>query len=316
GGDIRAESEVGRGSTFHFYIPLAQGKSCECIFDLATKKEISALKVLVVDDNESNREVISSLLAPYVAEVQLAENGDVGLAKAHSGEFNLFLLDAQMPVIDGFSLTEKLKASPTTTKTPIILLTSSGLRGEASRSKKMGIDGYLMKPISGTELLDAIRVVIRGSSIEPENRPLVTRHLLNEHNTKRRILLAEDDPINQLLARTLLEGEDFHVTVAASGDEVLKILAHETFTAILMDVQMPIMDGLQTTRAIRSQEKNTAQHIPILAITAHAMREDQNRCLEAGMDGYISKPIDKTVLFAELDRLVKSNIFVRNANGT
>lgn len=316
GGDIRVESEVGRGSTFHLSIPLAHGETCVCTFDLATKKEISALKILVTDDNESNREVLYSQLAPYVAEIKLAQNGEEALIKANSESFDLFLVDAQMPVLDGFSLVEKLKASPTTASTPIIILTSSGLSGEASRSKKMGIDGYLMKPISGTELLTAIRAVIRGAAAPSPNRPLITRHLLKEQNLHPRILLAEDDPINQLLAKTLLEGENFEVKVVSSGDEVLKILSQESFTAILMDVQMPIMDGIEATRVIRSQEQKSGQHIPILAITAHALKEDRDKCLEAGMDGYITKPIDKTLLFAELDRLVRNEKIMENANGT
>lgn len=316
GGDIQVESKLGQGSTFNFYLPMAQGEACKCIFDLATRKEIAGLKVLVVDDNESNREVLTSQLSPYVAEIQLAQSGDEALVKANSENFGLFLVDAQMPMIDGYSLVKKLKASPATASTPIIILTSSGLNGEASRSQKMGINGYLMKPISGTELLSAIQAVIRGATIPPENRPLVTENLLKNIGSQRQILLAEDDPINQLLARTLLEAEDFHVTVAASGDQVLKFLARESFIAILMDVQMPIMDGIETTRAIRLQEQTTGHHIPILAMTAHAMKEDRNQCLEAGMDGYITKPIDKTLLFSELERLLMSKPLPGKSNGT
>jgi len=304
GGDIRVESEVGKGSTFHFSARLAKTAACPLPLDLATRHEVSALRVLIVDDNASNREVLATLLAPHVAAIELAPSGEEALAKAGTGAFSLFLIDTQMPVMDGFTLVARLKAMPTTAMTPVILLTSSGMAGEASRSKKMGIDGYLMKPVGGVDLLAAIRTVIRGASTPEAERPLVTRHLLKERGRQRRILLAEDDPINQILAKTLLEGEDFHVTVAESGDEVLRLLDRESFAAILMDVQMPGMDGLEATLAIRAKEDKTGQHVPILAMTAHAMQEDRERCLAAGMDGYLTKPIDKTRLFAEIERLV------------
>ena len=185
---------------------------------------------------------------------------------------------------------------------PINLLTSSGQRGDASLSKKVGIDGYLMKPVNIQELIGAIQTVVEIDKNKEEDRPLVTRHLLAE--TKLRILLAEDDPINQTLAKAILENINCQVTVANNGKEVMEILNENEFDAILMDIQMPVMDGIEATKAIRESEKGTGRYIPIIAQTAHAIKGDKERILAAGIDGYISKPINIDKLFEEIQKLV------------
>ncbi len=304
GGDIRVESEPGQGSTFHLYVALTQVETEESLLlDLASKAEVERLSVLIVDDNDSNRQVLKMLISPYVAQVALAPDGASALKKIHDSVFDLLLIDAQMPLLDGFSLVERLKADPGTARIPIILLTSSAQNGETGRSRQLGVDGYLMKPISGTELINAIRAVIRGASRGGEDRPLVTRPLLAERTAKLRILLAEDEPINQMLAKALLEEQGFQVTTVENGQEVLAALAQVPLDAILMDVQMPLLDGFETTRAIRALEQEAGGHIPIIAMTAYAMQGDQEKCLTAGMDGYITKPVDPNRLFAELERL-------------
>ena len=304
GGDIRVESQPGQGSTFHLYVSLARVEAgASAPLDLASKAEVERLSVLIIDDNDSNRQVLTTMVAPHVARVELATDGEQAWSKIQSSPFDLLLIDAQMPVLDGFSLVERLKADPATATIPIIMLTSSGLSGEAGRSKALGVNGYLMKPISGTELLDAIRAVIRGAEAGAEERPLVTRHLLKERAAHLKILLAEDDPINQVLAKAILEGKGFLVTLARNGQETLDALARESFDAILMDVQMPILDGYEATRAIRLHEQESGGHIPIIAMTAHAMKGDREKCLESGMDGYVTKPVDPNRLFAELGQI-------------
>ena len=305
GGDIWVESEPGQGSTFHLTVCLdrveARGKPH---LDLAASRvEVERLTVLIVDDNDSNRQVLSTMISPYVAKVALAPGGEVALAMIRQTPFDLLLIDAQMPVMDGFTLVERLKANPATASVPIIMLTSSGLSGEAGRSKQLGVDGYLMKPVSGSELISAMRAVMRGAVTGEADRPLVTKHLLKERAAQLRILLAEDEPINQVLAKAILEERGFQVTMVENGRQVLEVLAREGIDVILMDVQMPILDGLETTRAIRLREQESGRHMPIIAMTAHAMTGDREKCLDAGMDGYVTKPVDPNRLFAELEQV-------------
>ena len=304
GGDVWVESEPGKGSTFHLTIRLDQVEAVDSTLDLASKAEVARLSVLIVDDNDSNRQVLKTLIAPYVAHVELAPDGEAALGRIRESSFDLLLIDAQMPVLDGFSLVERLKGVPATARIPIIMLTSSGLGSETGRSKELGVDGYLMKPISGTELMSAIRAVIRGATVGDEDRPLVTSYLLKERAAHLRILLAEDEPMNQLLAKTILEEKGFRITTVENGQSALAAWAQGTFDAILMDVQMPLMDGFETTRTIRAREQETGGHIPIIAMTAHAMKGDRENCLAAGMDGYITKPVDPNRLFAELEQIV------------
>jgi CheY-like chemotaxis protein len=304
GGDIWVESEPGCGSTFHLTVSLAKGEATGAPhLDLASQAEMGRLHVLIVDDNDCNRQVLSTIIAPHVATVALAPGGEVALAMVGQTPFDLLLIDAQMPVLDGFTLVERVKADPTTASLPIIMLTSSGLSGEAGRSKQLGVDGYLMKPVSGNELINAMRAVMRGATTGQADRPLVTRHLLKERTAHLRILLAEDEPINQVLAKAILEERGYQVTAVANGQEALAILAQETFDVILMDVQMPLMDGLEATRAIRLHEQECGGHLAIIAMTAHAMTGDRQKCLDAGMDGYVTKPVDPNRLFAKLEQI-------------
>jgi two-component system sensor histidine kinase/response regulator len=215
------------------------------------------------------------------------------LREAHgSGTiFPLILLDAQMPEMDGFALAESIKRNPDWKTVTIMMLSSAGLRGDAQRCRELGVAAYLTKPIKQGELLDAILTAL-GTKPRKEAPPdLVTRHFLRENGNHLRILLVEDNPVNQVLAVRLLEKRGHAVAVAGNGKEALVALEKQAFDLVLMDVQMPVMDGFEATAAIREKEKTSGNHLPVIAMTAHAMVGDKERCLEAGMDDYITKPI-------------------------
>jgi CheY-like chemotaxis protein/HPt (histidine-containing phosphotransfer) domain-containing protein len=218
--------------------------------------------------------------------------------------FPLILLDAQMPDMDGFAVAEAIKRNPDWRSATVMMLSSAGLRGDAMRCRELGIAAYLTKPVRQSELLEAILTALgtRVTGSRPDS--LVTRHSLRENREHLTILLAEDNAVNQLLALRLLEKQGHIVTTAANGRHALDALEKQSFDVILMDVQMPEMDGLEATRAIREQEKSTGRHIPIVAVTAHAMKGDEERCLAAGMDYYLSKPLRTQDLLKVLEKIV------------
>jgi CheY-like chemotaxis protein/HPt (histidine-containing phosphotransfer) domain-containing protein len=186
-----------------------------------------------------------------------------------------------------------------------MMLTSAGLRGDAARCRELGIAGYLTKPITQPELWEAIRAVLGRQAETTASAPLVTRHSIREHRQTLHILLAEDNPVNQKLAVHLLEKQGHAVIAVRNGREALTALAQQPVDLVLMDVQMPEMDGLEATAAIRGQEQASGAHVPILAMTGYAMQGDRERCLAAGMDGYITKPIRATELYGAIERLLQ-----------
>jgi CheY-like chemotaxis protein len=206
--------------------------------------------------------------------------------------------------MDGFTLAAQVRDDPTLSETSIVMLTSAGQRGDAARCKELGVAGYLTKPIRESELRDAIVMVLGRKPAETAVTGIVTRHVVRESRAVagRRILLAEDNRVNQALAVRLLQKRGYTVVVAGNGREALAALETQTFDLALMDVQMPEMDGLEATAAIREKEKTTATRLPIIALTAHAMKGDEARCLVAGMDGYIPKPISSRTLFETLEK--------------
>lgn len=221
--------------------------------------------------------------------------------------FPLVLLDAQMPDMDGFALAERIKHDPNLAGATIMMLTSAGQRGDAQRCRELGIAVYLIKPIRQSELLEAILAALGKAPASGERATVITRHTLRETRRKLQILLAEDNPVNQQLVMRLLEKRGHIVTVVSDGREVLATLEKSRFDLVLMDVQMTVMDGLQATAAIRTKEKSDGMHLPIIATTAHAMAEDRDRCLAAGMDAYISKPIQADELIAMVEGIVPAN---------
>jgi len=308
GGQIRVESQLGQGSTFHFTVKLRIQDRPSGRRAPVQPAQLRDLQVLIVDDNLTNQRVLLTALSRWGMKPTVAENGPAALrairsAKDSGHPFALLLLDAQMPGMDGFALAEQIKKDTELVGATIMMLTSAGQLGDAARCRELGISAYLLKPIRLEELLDAISSVLHGAP-EKTSTPLVTRHSLREAKKGSRVLLAEDNAINQKLASRLLEKRGYTVVVACNGRDALAAFEKQSFDLILMDVQMPEMDGIEATLSIRKKEESTGGHIPIIAMTAHALVGDREHCLEAGMDGYISKPVRTAELFAAIEGLV------------
>ena len=307
-GRIWVESIVGQGSAFHFTARFGLATGPVKNHPPAETDILHNLSVLVVDDNATTRRILENLLANWGMRPQVAEGGKLALnmlEKAASADspFALVLLDCHMPEMDGFSLAEQIRSQPALAETRSIMLISAGHADDLARCRELGIQSHLMKPIRQSELFDDILTVL-GSAAKKlaANAPAVG---LSADVLRRRlrILLAEDSLINQRVAIRLLEKHGHHVVLANNGKEALVALEMESFDLVLMDVQMPEMDGLEATACIRLKEQLTGRHIPIFAMTAYAMKGDRERCLETGMDGYVSKPIKAEELFSTIDTL-------------
>ncbi len=308
GGRIWVESEVGRGSAFHFTAGFHLVKTPARRPVLRESVSLKDQPVLVADDNPTSRRNLEQTLARWQMKPLAVDCGRTALdaleqAKAAGQPFSLLIADTNMPDMDGFALAERIKRNPELAGTTIMVLASEGRPGDAARCRELGIAAYLSRPASQSTLFDAIMTTL-GIHSQGEPRPcLVTRHSLGESRQQLRILLAEDNAINRTLAVRLLEKAGHTVVVAENGQEVLTTLERDPFDLVLMDVQMPVLSGLEATAAIREKEKASGGHVPIIAMTAHAMKDDRKRCLEAGMDAYVSKPIRPEVLFEAIDGL-------------
>ncbi|HLI30970.1 MAG TPA: response regulator, partial [Terriglobia bacterium] len=289
----------------------------QAITPAATQDSIDLrnLPALVVDDNATNRTILSKILTHWGMRPVLAPGAKEAMAELHRAEesgdpFKLILLDVCMPDMDGFDLVEQIREHTDLQDITIMMLSSSGLRGDAARCRELHIAAYLTKPVGQKELHDAVVAVLTRSNLKGAGTSLVTRHSLRETRASLRILLAEDNAVNQMLAVKLLRKYGHTVGVANNGSEALDALGKEKFDVVLMDVQMPVMDGVEATAAIRERESKTGSHTPIIAMTAHALKGDRERCLEAGMDGYVSKPIKIKELLDAIDAAVPSGISV------
>ncbi len=308
GGKLWVESEVGIGSKFHFTVRVAHAQNEPVAADAAGRHpQLGNAKVLVVDDNRTNRRILDGLLTHWGMVPTLASNGEQALAELANArmmgsDYALVITDMHMPRMDGFGLVESIKSNPATTDIPIMMLSSGAQRGDATRCAKMGVAAYLLKPVRQAELRNAIAHVLQTP--ETVENTIVTgifRLAGRAPEKTLHILVAEDNTVNQKLARRLLEKRGHKVVLANNGSEALKALDGATFDLILMDVQMPGVDGLQVTEELRRREELTGAHCPVVAMTALAMKGDKERCLAAGMDGYLSKPIRPQELDAVLD---------------
>jgi PAS domain S-box-containing protein len=325
GGAIWVESGVGHGSTFHFTARFGIQKQGAATPPEYQAVDLSNMPVLVVDDNATNRRILDAMLRHWRMKPALADCGVRGLEimtqrKKARRPFPLVLIDALMPGMDGFTLAEKITQDSALAGATIMMLTSAGQRGDAARCRELGIQAYLIKPIRQSELLDAILTTL-GKPRRGKPRPtLVTRHTLREARRKLHILVVEDNPVNQQLAARLLEKQGHQVALAGNGREALAKLknpgplegrpgdSHAGFDLVLMDVQMPEMDGLEATAAIRKQEEASGKHLPIVAMTAHALKGDRERCMAAGMDSYVAKPIHPEQLFNAIEDLIPTSV--------
>jgi two-component system, sensor histidine kinase and response regulator len=313
GGRLWLESAVGFGSTFHFTAPLTMQKHTSRKYDPAGLESLRDLSVLIVDDNATNRRILREMVLAWEMKPTLTEGGRAALtllerANILGAPFSLILLDAQMPAMDGFNVAEEIRRDSNLAKSVVIMLTSAGMRGDAAKCRELGISAYLAKPIKRSDLLRAIKTALRPPPVHEENPAASSKQSLRETRARLKILLVEDNRVNQAVAVRLLEKRGHEVAVAENGRKALEALEAGTPDLVLMDVQMPEMDGIQATQAIRQREIGTDKRLPIIAMTAHAMAGDKERCLEAGMDGYVSKPIRIQDLISVMDEVLSISL--------
>ena len=315
GGEIWVESKTGKGSCFHFtahfYKTAPNGKKASTRDDLT----LAGLAVLIVDDNPTSRRILSELVESWGGRPTTAAHAQEALAcltdaSAAGHPISLVLTDAYMPEMDGFELTEKIKASPSLSHTVVLMLTSGERLGEGARCRAVGVAAYVAKPVRRAELKTAIKSALleRDSNGKRtgSNRAVIptgSPHGSDPDDSRIRILLVEDNLVNQRLGVRLLERAGHYVIVASNGREAVEVCKHQKVDMVLMDVQMPEMDGFEATAAIRRGESGNGARIPIIAMTAHALEGDKARCLKAGMDAYIAKPIKPDDLVALIEQL-------------
>jgi len=329
GGQIGIESKKGKGSKFWFTAILEKQPEVKEMQPILPA-DIRGKRILAVDDNATNREVLCAYLKSWDCQYCAASSGQEALSLLHhavqSGSpFHLAILDHMMPDMDGEALGGVIKDDPALKKTVLVMLTSFGQRGDATRMKDIGFAAYLTKPIKGSQLFDCLVTVLEeapGRTVDEQKRALVTRHTLAEAKKQKvRILLVEDNIVNQKLAKIMLTKVGYQVDVANDGKEAVEkyTTSPEHFDLILMDVQMPEMDGMEATAEIRKLETRNLKlknhnsttellnHVPIIAMTAHALKGDRERCIEAGMDDYVSKPIQPDKLLEAIKRHISAS---------
>ena len=285
---------------------------------LVVPVDLEEVRILVIDDNATNCMILNKVLENFGCTVWTVNNGMQALntlrAAVKAGSpYRLALLDMQMPEMDGEQVLQAIKSDPEIADTLIVVLTSIGRRGDAARLEAMGCAGYLLKPIKQRQLYEALVSVLgqRHEEVGEQEPQFVTRHFISEQlRQSTRILLAEDNLINQKVVVTLLQKAGYPVDVVENGQQAVEALEKSRYNLVFMDVQMPTMYGLEATRAIRAKESGD-EHIPIIAMTAHAMKGDQEICLEAGMDDYLSKPLNPDKVFALIEKWVAGGEVLR-----
>lgn len=272
--------------------------------------EIKGLRILIVEGNPTNLLILQEMVSAWELLPTGVNNGfsalkELKLAMERGNPYRLIILDRNLPDMDGFEVAEKIKKNPDYADIPVILLPSDEGKDDRRRAKDMGISGILLKPVRRLKLYDSMMNTLW--SIKKEEVPERRKVESSLKGNPLKILLSEDNLVNQKLAVKLLEKQGWEVMVAGNGKEAVELIERDGFDLVLMDVQMPEMDGIEATRVIREKEKCSGKHIPIIALTAHAMKKDRNACLEAGMDSYISKPIKVKELFEEIEKLMSGS---------
>jgi two-component system, sensor histidine kinase and response regulator len=301
GGKMWVESEVGQGSQFHLTtrVGVAETKTKKIAAGARIAPEVLiGVKVLIVDDNHTNLMILQGMARRWQMQPTAVDSGEKALkelleARKAGKRYQLILTDMHMPGMDGFSLVERIRENPELSVATIMMLTSAGHRGDAERCKALGVVAYLLKPVRQAELRMAIAQAL-GARQHDAEIPVITRFSIRDAaqpSTSLYVLVVEDNAVNQRLVVRLLEKRGHRGEVAGNGREALAALEKARFDLVLMDVQMPEMDGFEATAAIREREKGNGSHQPIIALTAHAMKGDREKCLVAGMDGYLTKPI-------------------------
>ena len=309
GGRIWVESESGVGSTFHFTSAFAAGDGSRGRGDVQTPVQLAGLQVMVVDDNATNRRFLERTLVGWKMNPVLASSGEEAVERVRAlpgsgGGLDLILLDYHMPGMDGFEVAERISSLPGAGGTPVMMLSSGENPGDMARSRELGIRVFLRKPVTQADLYDNIVETLtaaRGQAVAEEPRCSQV-----SEGDSLRILLAEDNPVNQKVTVAILERKGHTVEVAENGRLAVDALASGDFDIVLMDIQMPVLDGLDATAEIRDRERGTGTHTPLIALTANAMKGDRERCLQSGLDAYIAKPLRPAELFRTIDEVLSS----------
>ena len=317
-GEIGVESQLGSGSTFWFTAFFGK-QSIKPPIRRSLPKVIREKRILIIDDNQTNRKILEAYFTQWRCKLSSSSSGPEALdileyAVKENDPFDLIIVDMMMSEMDGETFAARMQADPNLPPCKLVMLTSMGKRGDSQRLSDLGFHAYLTKPIKPTLLFDCILSIFGDQETSDSKKQILTKHSLGENFQRRKaerkrlkILVAEDNITNQLVAKSILSKLGYSIDMVANGQEVLDILETVRYDLILMDCLMPVMDGYDATRAIRKQEESSDRHIPVIAMTANAMGGDREKCLAVGMDDYISKPVEPGSLAKMIDNYTLSN---------